>query len=1604
MSKIDIKNFYKTTVERKEFNSDFWNEVKKISTEGELKAFIEEKVQPVAKKMGYDFSTKDLLNYEKQMARRITEQQLEAVSGGVSAKNWALGGIFSLMALGAGIIGTTNSASAELTTQDVAKSTEIMETAIAEEFENPKILPIQGENEIEEAKKDKETSQTNVDKSVNKKDVKIQATKSWYRNWLYLTTDSNSTETLTLTRSMLESFLKEAGFSSIYEIQAIQARNAKGEILDVKLDKDLGKLFSESKEIPGKLWGTWGKANPKKDISDADAEQTVVETPGSGTEQSTIGPSDLRDEQVVSDVSDLETAKAATDVDPKEVFETRKLTDGQQLYAYEALNLQEAYALLKSGVVENVRFCGNITEIATKNGRRLYSGDKGDAFIELLYMLYPSPAGTLNTNTGYKGRDSFAMYGGMSPELAAKFFAILNDCRNKKIEIPKNTTFTLKKDVGKESFHYYVNSEFKRVLIWLKDKGLLTDKDIEDVIKEAERHEKSLNELDISRLRTKFDYIKKALGCKKGVTAYFGGEEKSLKRKLGNENTNLEIIKELEDVLKKELTEEDLKNDTLVKAKLTEQKKDIEDVIKAAEGREKSLNELDISKLKTKFGYIEEALKRKKDVVAYFKKEEEKLKRKLGNENTNLEIIKELEDVLKKELTEEDLKNDTLVKAKLTEQKEVYKDILKELNSKAESIENSEISKKAKFLMHFINTMKEATKLEVTDGSSYPKYLTEHILMSYMCQTLNSSEDVRELYQKIAEQLSQNRTNKAPTPEEEKSEIVAKIAAKKEEIARLNDIINVVAIQELSPYKSATQSNDIIPKIGSLETNGNVQIQKDTFSDCADIAARHVINLLTFANEQNWDLILNGANIKELNVKLKEVIDAINNNRKVKFYDLKTRLQMFFLYQRGFIEGVDNEEDREYRSKNGADDVTPLARTLWEYVICNMNEENLAKGPDKDESFYSIAYAYGKNHELDTGYANMLKLMWNMAKALNLQSGKLDSAKKEIDALSSLKEYDETAFKKALSSTFDLFNESDGIEFTLSDCKYEGDKVTGNVTVGITKADQRLNFTIYHGSGHGEIKHNPVNFNFYKYLKKYCKDEILKLAVLTKLEKGFGLNEKERDLREKIIKGLNETLNNFEKLLLRSSFNYYAKYRITPLNGFYGAFSGEELKSDDAFRNTDLYKKYKALSAFKTLRGEENNVDRINLLLDIETMRGAKKVIVIQDGKRQEPRNLSDILYEKYLKTHKGTRDVNGEEYSNIDNSICFHDFGEIEEIYDERGEKQKNMNYDIIKINEGGEVQLFIKNIPENGKLIIPSTVYGNGEKKYRVVKIDKYSNVNFEGLKTLKYTGDFDNLEINQRFYDDAKKNLQTVEINGNIKNLMVGEWSFFHFLTLKKFIISGNIVNLTIGDMAFGNCEVLNKFIISGKVESLKIGDNTFDGCRALNKFIISGNIVNLAIKRESFSWCRSLKTFTIQGNVGNLTMEKDAFYRCENLKKLIIRGNVEKLDIASDFLNSLDARIFLPENLKNKIPENFEEKDKIVFYNIIDNRTLHFKANMITDRISLDKKTLETLGGSFQILQAKNSNEEIIEVIFDDDLKDEFLKIEDATGLHYERKRV
>ena len=157
MSKTVIKGFYEAAVAQKKFSKNFFNELKTISNEEELKNFIEKKVQPIAKEMGYDFSKEELLQYEKQMAQKITEQQLEAVSGGVNVKSLALSGIVSLMALGAGIIASTSSTSAELNKDIVASSNKAMDTALGQvEEEEEKEEEEKEEEEKEEEEEEKE--------------------------------------------------------------------------------------------------------------------------------------------------------------------------------------------------------------------------------------------------------------------------------------------------------------------------------------------------------------------------------------------------------------------------------------------------------------------------------------------------------------------------------------------------------------------------------------------------------------------------------------------------------------------------------------------------------------------------------------------------------------------------------------------------------------------------------------------------------------------------------------------------------------------------------------------------------------------------------------------------------------------------------------------------------------------------------------------------------------------------------------------------------------------------------------------------------------------------------------------------------------------------------------------------------------------------------------------------------------------------------------------------------------------------------------------------------------------------------------------------------
>lgn len=116
---------------------------------------------------------------------------------------------------------------------------------------------------------------------------------------------------------------------------------------------------------------------------------------------------------------------------------------------------------------------------------------------------------------------------------------------------------------------------------------------------------------------------------------------------------------------------------------------------------------------------------------------------------------------------------------------------------------------------------------------------------------------------------------------------------------------------------------------------------------------------------------------------------------------------------------------------------------------------------------------------------------------------------------------------------------------------------------------------------------------------------------------------------------------------------------------------------------------------------------------------------------------------------------------------------------------------------------------------------------------------------------------------------------------------------------------------------------------------------------------------------------------------MTLKEDAFFSCKGLENLIIQGKVENLNLGSKIVSdSSRAKIFLPENLKNKVPANFEEKNKIVFYDTTDDGTLHLKVNATGGKTLLGKEILETLGENFQNLRAMDLEGNAVEIIFDD----------------------
>ena len=113
---MDIAKFYGKIFEDTDLREKLKSEMKKVKTESELKRLIEKEIIPISQKMGEKFTVNDLINFEKESINKISIEDLENISGGISLKPVILGGgLLALSLFGIKV----NTADAAIPTDDI---------------------------------------------------------------------------------------------------------------------------------------------------------------------------------------------------------------------------------------------------------------------------------------------------------------------------------------------------------------------------------------------------------------------------------------------------------------------------------------------------------------------------------------------------------------------------------------------------------------------------------------------------------------------------------------------------------------------------------------------------------------------------------------------------------------------------------------------------------------------------------------------------------------------------------------------------------------------------------------------------------------------------------------------------------------------------------------------------------------------------------------------------------------------------------------------------------------------------------------------------------------------------------------------------------------------------------------------------------------------------------------------------------------------------------------------------------------------------------------------------------------------------------------------
>lgn len=105
-----IEKFYCDVLSDEKFKNSLAKKLNNVIDEADLKNFLEVNVMPLAKKLGYNFTCEELLNYEKEIARKrgLDASMLENIVGGFLPGFTKFASVISLATIGLGFLSPTS--------------------------------------------------------------------------------------------------------------------------------------------------------------------------------------------------------------------------------------------------------------------------------------------------------------------------------------------------------------------------------------------------------------------------------------------------------------------------------------------------------------------------------------------------------------------------------------------------------------------------------------------------------------------------------------------------------------------------------------------------------------------------------------------------------------------------------------------------------------------------------------------------------------------------------------------------------------------------------------------------------------------------------------------------------------------------------------------------------------------------------------------------------------------------------------------------------------------------------------------------------------------------------------------------------------------------------------------------------------------------------------------------------------------------------------------------------------------------------------------------------------------------------------------------------